>query len=216
MGGYLKGTVASNILCPHHNAEFRSHNGTMSLLLSASFFWWLENQKSCLGNVGSAMTTTTIESLSTERESLHLSFKRNVTHERNTNRPMGGSRGITVWIWSYVWLLKLANDDNDTYSTRPPYSGAPAVHIPVEQEHNCLIFDFVSEAHKKSPIMSLLRFRSHRMRKQICRQICVQTLWCCLQCVWTLPLTIMCSKICMYTPVARCSASCVNGALVWL
>ncbi len=45
----------------------------------------------------------------------------------------------------------------------------------------------------------LLRALSHRTRKQICMQICLQTqtLWCCLQAVWTLPLTIMCSKICM-------------------
>ena len=38
-----------------------------------------------------------------------------------------------------------------------------------------------------------LRARSHRTRKQIC----VQTLWCCLQPVWTLPLTIMCCKMCL-------------------
>ncbi len=38
---------------------------------------------------------------------------------------------------------------------------------------------------------------SHRTRKQICAQICVQTLWCCLQPVWTLLFTAVCSIICM-------------------
>ena len=38
---------------------------------------------------------------------------------------------------------------------------------------------------------------SHRTCKQICTQIYVQTLWCCLQAVWTLPLTTMCSIICI-------------------
>ena len=39
--------------------------------------------------------------------------------------------------------------------------------------------------------------RSHRTRKQLCTQLCMQTLCCCLQSLWTLPLTIMCSKICI-------------------
>ena len=38
---------------------------------------------------------------------------------------------------------------------------------------------------------------SHRMRNQICMQICTQTLWCCLQPVWTLPFTAVCSIICV-------------------
>ena len=41
-----------------------------------------------------------------------------------------------------------------------------------------------------------LRPRSHRTRRQICMQICVQTLWCCLQPVWTLPFTAVCPIIC--------------------
>ena len=40
-----------------------------------------------------------------------------------------------------------------------------------------------------------VRPRSHRTRQHICMQIWVQTLWCFLQPVWTLPLMIMCSKI---------------------
>ncbi len=43
-----------------------------------------------------------------------------------------------------------------------------------------------------------LRARSHRTRKHICTQICMQTLWCCLQAVWTLLLTTMCSIICVH------------------
>ncbi len=39
--------------------------------------------------------------------------------------------------------------------------------------------------------LSSLGPRSHRT----CQQICVQTLWCCLQAVWTLPLTTICSII---------------------
>ncbi len=42
-----------------------------------------------------------------------------------------------------------------------------------------------------------IRPHSHRTHKQICIQICVQTLWCCLQPVWTLPLTAVCSIICV-------------------
>ena len=38
---------------------------------------------------------------------------------------------------------------------------------------------------------------SHRMREQICTQICMQTLSCCMQPVWTLPFTTVCSIICM-------------------
>ncbi len=45
--------------------------------------------------------------------------------------------------------------------------------------------------------ITMLRPYSHRTRKHICMQICVQTLWCCMQPVWTLPLTTMCSIICM-------------------
>ncbi len=41
------------------------------------------------------------------------------------------------------------------------------------------------------------RPRSHRTHKQICTQIWVQTLWCCLQPVWTLPLTTVCSIFCV-------------------
>ncbi len=51
---------------------------------------------------------------------------------------------------------------------------------------------------------------SHRTRKQICTQICMQTLWCCVQPVWTLPFAAMCPIACV-VPSARCSASCVNG-----
>ncbi len=39
---------------------------------------------------------------------------------------------------------------------------------------------------------AVVRARSHKTRKHICMQICVQTLWCCLQAVWTLPFTTMC------------------------
>ncbi len=42
-----------------------------------------------------------------------------------------------------------------------------------------------------------VRPRSHRMRKHICVQICMQIFWCCLQSVWTLPLTAVYSIICM-------------------
>ena len=49
-------------------------------------------------------------------------------------------------------------------------------------------------------------------RKQICTQICLQTLWCCMQPMWTLPLTTMCSIICVrMLKVLR--VLCVNGAL---
>ncbi len=52
-------------------------------------------------------------------------------------------------------------------------------------------------------------YSSHRTHQQIY----MQNLWCCLHDVWTLPLTIMCSiSLCM--PVARCSVSCVNWALL--
>ncbi len=43
----------------------------------------------------------------------------------------------------------------------------------------------------------VIRPRSHRTRKQIGAQICVQTLWCCLQPLWTLPLTTVCPIICL-------------------
>ncbi len=62
--------------------------------------------------------------------------------------------------------------------------------------------------HKRISVRSQAQFTQER--KQICMQICVQTLWCCMQPVWTLPLTTMCSIVCM-VPSARCSASCVNG-----
>ena len=42
-------------------------------------------------------------------------------------------------------------------------------------------------------------------------QICVQTLWCCLQPVWTLPLTKVCSII-LRARVVRSSTSSVNWA----
>ncbi len=55
------------------------------------------------------------------------------------------------------------------------------------------------------------------MHKQICVQICAQTLWCCMQPVWTLPFA--CSNvsqcIACEVPSARCSASCVNRAWAW-
>ncbi len=38
---------------------------------------------------------------------------------------------------------------------------------------------------------------SHRTRQQICRQICMQTLWCCLQPMWILPFTAVCPIICV-------------------
>ena len=47
------------------------------------------------------------------------------------------------------------------------------------------------------PVWEVFRPHSHRTRKQICMQSCVQTLWCCLQPVWTLPLTTVCSMICV-------------------
>ncbi len=37
----------------------------------------------------------------------------------------------------------------------------------------------------------------YRTRKRICAQICMQTLWCCLQPVWILSFTAVCSIICM-------------------
>ena len=45
----------------------------------------------------------------------------------------------------------------------------------------------------RSNLCRNIRARSHRMRKHIC----MQTLWCCLWAVWTLPLTTMCSIIYM-------------------
>ncbi len=76
----------------------------------------------------------TIDSLSTELKSLHLSFKRNVAYEPNANLPVltfecnvsrENSRVITVWIWGYVWLLKLYWHQRQRQrhvhdSTRPP------------------------------------------------------------------------------------------------
>ncbi len=47
------------------------------------------------------------------------------------------------------------------------------------------------------PETLFLGARSHRTRKHICTQICMQTLWCCLQVVWTLRLNTMCSIIYM-------------------
>ena len=55
------------------------------------------------------------------------------------------------------------------------------------------------------------RPRSHRTRKQVCVQICVQTLWCCLQPVWTLPFDYSVFHN-LRAFVAGCSASSVNGA----
>ena len=68
-------------------------------------------------------------------------------------------------------------------------SNATAIQgcVPVNFFHEC-----TSSLHCTN-----FRPRSHRTRNQVCTQICMQTLWCCLQAVWTLPLTTMCSKICV-------------------
>ncbi len=62
------------------------------------------------------------------------------------------------------------------------------------------------------------RPRSHRTRKQICMQICVQTLWCCVQPVWTLLFTTVCSASCVNGAQARHNLRCVKqigfGSLV--
>ncbi len=61
--------------------------------------------------------------------------------------------------------------------------------LPLDQDH----FNLASSSLRDCPCATRgsIRARSHRTRKQIS----MQTLWCCLQPVWTLPLTIMCSKI---------------------
>ncbi len=58
---------------------------------------------------------------------------------------------------------------------------------------------------------SILIFRSKR---RTFSRIGVQIDWCCFQVVWTLPLTVTSSIICM-VPVARCCASGINGALLF-
>ncbi len=53
--------------------------------------------------------------------------------------------------------------------------------------------------------------RSHRTPEQICMQICVQTLWCCLCAGWTLPLTTMpllscCEVLCVLCELGQANA----------
>ncbi len=51
--------------------------------------------------------------------------------------------------------------------------------------------------HSWSQKQETIRPSSHRMRKHICVQIFTQILWCCVQAVWTIPLTAVCFKICV-------------------
>ena len=63
---------------------------------------------------------------------------------------------------------------------------------------------------------------SHMTHKQICAQIWVQTLWCCLQPVWTLPFTAVCSRICVRMlqgaphPVGACAHAPRSHTTPWL
>ena len=61
------------------------------------------------------------------------------------------------------------------------FSKPPCIGNSVVVAHGCCCSQFS------------FRARSHRMRKHIG----MQTLWCCLQAVWTLLLTAVCSIICM-------------------
>ncbi len=77
----------------------------------------------------------------------------------------------------------------------------PSTHQTRIEWTNCHAFQWLKQRHCQN---SANGARSHRTPEHIY----TQALWCCLQAVWTLALTTVCSSIC----VRQCAPSCVNWA----
>ncbi len=95
-----------------------------------------------------------------------------------------------VFSWGYLGTFKYCHTkilSRETTQSLLP-AGQNDKHL-----HHIQIFANLKHFH----IFWTLRPCSHRTRKQICMQICVQTLWCCLQPVWTLALTTVCPINCL-------------------
>ena len=105
-------------------------------------------------------------------------------------------RNTRHWVSKYLIELPNAFVSHDSNTIQPTngHKKCPRLTKPVSTFQSQKIFPNPKLVRSENRFLGPC---SHRTCKQICVQICMQTLWCCLQPVWTLPFAAVCPIICL-------------------